>query len=97
MHTAVRNLAKFNLAEGSAFSTRGRLENFHTRQKEKKRVKKIVIVQNGKPEIEGREARAANIMERGLNINQRPRVPLGPATSTCAIRQVSPCSQGPPM
>lgn len=41
-------------------------------------------VQNGKPETEGREARAANITERGLNINQRPKFPGSPATSRCS-------------
>lgn len=36
-HTAVRNLAEFDLAGGSTFSTRGRLENFHTQKKVKKK------------------------------------------------------------
>lgn len=88
MHTAVKNLAKFYLAGGSAFSTCGRLENFHTK-KEKKELRKS-SVQNGKPEIEGREARAANITERGLNINQRPKFPGSPATSRCSMGKSAP-------
>lgn len=92
MHTAVRSLAKFYLAGGSAFSTCGRLENFHTKKEKqtKKRVEKVVIVQNGKPEIEGREARAANITERGLNTNQRPKFPGSPATSRCSMGKSAP-------
>lgn len=88
MHTAVKNLAKFYLAGGSAFSTCGRLENFHTK-KQKKELRKS-SVQSGKPEIEGRETRAANITERGLNINQRPKFPGSPATSRCSMGKSAP-------
>ena len=44
MHTAVKNLAKFYLAGGTAFSTCGHLENFHTKKEKekKKRVEKVV-------------------------------------------------------
>lgn len=93
MHTAVRNLAKFDLAgEGGAFSTRGRLENFHTKKKKKR-------VQNGKPEIQAGDARAANAMERGQDLRPRPRYPLWPChLSVCdGLGQVSACSQDPHM
>lgn len=33
--TAVRNQVKFDVAVGSAFSTRGRLEDFHTKKRER--------------------------------------------------------------
>lgn len=88
MHTAVKNLAKFYLAGGSAFSTCGRLENFHTKKQKKELIKSSV--QSGKPEIEGRETRAANITERGLNINQRPKFPGSPATSRCSMGKSAP-------
>ena len=41
MHTAVRSLAKFHLAGGSAFSTCGHLENFHTKEEKQKKKKEL--------------------------------------------------------
>ena len=55
-----------------------------------------MIVQNGKPEIEGRDARAANTRERGLTINQRPRFARPCHFQVCnGLWHVSLCSQDP--
>lgn len=64
MHTAVRNLAKFDLAGegGEHFPLVGVLKTFTLKKQNKKRV------QNGKPEIEGGHAKAANAMERGQDL-----------------------------
>lgn len=77
---------------GSTFSTRGRLENFHT--KKKKKSQKRVIVQNGKPEKDGRDARAVNIMERALDLKSHS----GPATYSCvmALGMSAPALGDPP-
>lgn len=85
---------KSDLAGRSAFSTRGRLENFRTKKK-----KKVVIVQNGKPEIEGGDTRAANINgERpGLEVKD-PGSHSSLATYRCVTALgKAPCCQDPPM
>lgn len=63
------------LGGGVHFPLVGVLKTF-TLKKKKKKSQKRVIVQNGKPEKDGRDARAVNIMERALDLKSHS----GPAT-----------------
>lgn len=83
---------KFDLAgrgDGVHFPLVGVLKMFTL---EKKRV------QNGKPEFEGGDARAATMMERGLGLHQtRSQVPAPAARRwpRGGLGQASPCAQHP--